>query len=308
MKHRFPAASVLAALLFVSLSQSVPARQQPVPERDDAVARGMDIFCTGFIADMPPRVDLQIVGAEKENMKVTYTQGDAVFLNKGRGSGIQPGAVYYIIRPLGEVKHPFTKKKMGYYVRELGLLRVIEVQDQTSTAEIIISCDTVEFGDLLKPYERYDGPGPRDARPLPRYGEGSGGTTGQIVMSPGYHENLSANRLVFIDVGGRQDVRPGDYFTIYRETGSREGITNVPQDNISNNKSREYGSDRFRGGEFSLQGTHKSRDKVLKGRPDVPRKVLGELIILKVENNTSVALITRTTAEVNIGDHVERSN
>jgi hypothetical protein len=308
MKYRSRVAFALAALLFASVSQSTTAGQQPGAERNDPVAKGMDIFCTGFIADLPPRTDLQIVGAEKENMKVTYTQGDAVFLNKGRGSGIQPGAVYYIIRPLGEVKHPFTKKKMGYYVRELGALRVLEVQDQTSTAEIIISCDMVEFGDLLMPYERYEGPGPRDARPLPRYGEGSGGTTGQIVMSPGYHENLSANRLVFIDLGDRQDVRPGDYFTIYRETGRREGITNTPQDKIAQNKDRDFGSDRFRGGEFSVAGTHLSREKVMKARPDVPRRVLGELVVLRVEKSTSVALITRTTAEVNIGDHVERSN
>ena len=308
MKYRPHVAFALAALFFLFISQSTTAGQQPGAERNDPVAKGMDIFCTGFIADLPPRTDLQIVGAEKENMKVTYTQGDAVFLNKGRGSGIQPGAVYYVIRPLGEVKHPFTKKKMGYYVRELGALRVLEVQDQTSTAEIIISCDTVEFGDLLMPYERYEGPGPRDARPLPRYGEGSGGTTGQIVMSPGYHENLSANRLVFIDIGDRQDVRPGDYFTIYRETGRREGITNTPQDKIAQNKDSGFGSDRFRGGEFSVSGTHLSREKVMKARPGVPRKVLGEMIVLRVEKSTSVALITRTTAEVNIGDHVERSN
>jgi hypothetical protein len=308
MKNRFRLGCALAALLFLSLSQSTAARQQQGAEQDAPVAKGMDVFCTGFIADLPPRTDLQIVGAEKENMKVTFAQGDAVFLNKGRGSGIQPGAVYYIIRPLGEVKHPFTKKKMGYYVRELGLLRVLEVHDQTSTAEITVSCDTVEFGDLLKPYEQYNGPGPRDARPLPRYGEGSGGTTGQIVMSPGYHEYLSANRVVFLDIGDRENVRPGDYFTIYRETGRREGITNVPQDKVVQKKSGGFGSDRFRGGEYSVQGTHVSRDDVLNSRPDVPRKVLGELIVIKVEKGTSVALITRTTAEVNIGDHVERSN
>src|SRR5215216_1215458 len=307
MKNRFRLGSALAVLFFVSLSQSTTARQQS-GSGNDTVAKGMDIFCTGFISDLPPRTDLKIIGAEKVNMKVTFAQGDAVFLNKGRGSGIQPGAVYYVIRPLGEVRHPFSKKKMGYYVREVGLLRVIEVQDQTSTAEITVSCDTIEFGDLLKPYEQYNSPASRDAQPLPRYGEGSGGKTGQIVMSPGYHENLSANQVVFIDIGDRQDVRPGDYFTIFRETGRREGLTNVPQDKVVQNKSGEYGSDRFRGGEFSVQGTHVSRDDVLKSRPGVPRKVLGELIVLKVEKSTSVALITRTTAEVNVGDHIERSN
>ena len=38
------------------------------------------------------------------------------------------------------------------------------------------------------------------------------------------------------------------------------------------------------------------------------RKVLGELVVLKVEKTASVAIITRTTAEVQIGDRIERSN
>jgi len=231
-----------------------------------------------------------------------------VFLNRGRSAGVQPGAVYYIIRPVGELKHPFTKKRLGFYVRELGLLRVLEVGDKTSTAEITVSCDTVSFGDLLKPYEEYAGPNVGEARPLPRYGEGTGGTTGQIVMSPGYHENLSANRVVFIDLGTRQNVQPGDLFTIYREIGRREGVTNVPQDKVVQNRSGGYGSDRFRGGEYSIQEMPVPQEKILTERPPLPRKVLGELVVLKSEKSASVAMITRTTAEVQIGDHIERSN
>jgi hypothetical protein len=46
----------------------------------------------------------------------------------------------------------------------------------------------------------------------------------------------------------------------------------------------------------------------MRERPPLPRKVLGELVVLKVEKGASVALITRTTAEVQIGDMIERSN
>jgi len=290
-----------------SLTSSVVARQQS-SEQSEPVAKRSDLYCTGFIADNPPRVDLQVVGAEKENQKVTFAQGDVVFLNRGRGAGVQPGAVYYIIRPVGLVNHPFTRKNLGYLVREIGLLRVVEVGNQTSTAEITVSCDTIEFGDLLKPYEEYAGPNVGESRPLPRFGEGSGGTTGQIVMSPGFHENLSANRVVYLDLGSRQDVRPGDVFTIYREIGAGEGITKTPRDKVVKGHSSGYNSDRFRGGEFSVQGTRVPLEQVIRERPQLPRKVLGELVVLKVEKGTSVAMITRTTAEVQIGDMVERSN
>jgi hypothetical protein len=297
----------LAIFIIGSLSVSVVARQQS-SNQSEPVAQRSDLYCTGFIADAPPRVDLQVVGAEKENWKSTFAQGDVVFLNRGRGAGVQPGAVYYILRPLGKVKHPFTHKKLGYLVRELGMLRVVEVGDRTSTAEITVSCDTVEFGDLLKPYEEYSGPNVGDSRPLPRFGEGSGGTTGQIVMAPGYHENLSANRVVFIDLGSRQSIHQGDVFTIFREIGREEGITKTPNYKIVNKRSSGYQSDRYRGGKNSIQSTRVSVGEVLKDRPALPRKVLGELVVLKVEKGVSVAMITRTNAEVQIGDMVERTN
>ena len=290
-----------------SLTYPVAAWQQN-SDQPEPLARRSDIYCTGFIADHSPRVDLQVIGAEKENQKVTFAQGDVVFLNRGRGAGIQPGAVYYIIRPVGMVNHPFTKKKLGYLVRELGLLRVVEVGNHTSTAEITVSCDTVEFGDLLKPYEEYNGPNVGEARPLPRFGEGSGGVSGQIVMAPGFHENLSANRVVYIDLGSRQDVHAGDLFTIYRDIGATEGITKTPRDKVVNRRSSGYSGDRFHGGEYSVQATRVPLQEVMRERPQLPRKVLGELVVLKVESGVSVAMITRTTAEVQIGDMIERSN
>jgi hypothetical protein len=308
MKYSRLVAAILAAFCLASLTANTPAGQQQKNEERDPVAQRSDVYCTGFISDFAPQTDLKIVGAEKEYVRYSYSQGDIVFLNKGRGAGVKPGAVYYVLRPVGEVKHPQTRKKLGFYVRELGLLRVIEVQEHTSTAEVTMSCDLMEFGDVVRPYEEMSAPAPRDARPLARYGESAGGTNGAIVMSPGYHEQLSANRLVYLDLGNRQDVRPGDYFTIYREYSQREGIVKVPQTSEVDNKDKGYSSSRWRGGDYSLMAVEESRADVLKARPQMPRKVVGELVVIKCENNTSVALITRTTGEVNIGDKVERSN
>jgi len=134
----------------------------------------------------------------------------------------------------------------------------------------------LEFGDLLKPYEEYTGPRAA-AIGLPRYGEGSGGTSGQIVMAPGFHEHLSANRVVYIDLGTRQDIHPGDTFTIFREIGRGEGITKIPQDKVVKDRESGYGSDRYHGGEYSIQGTRVPQEQVMRERPQLPRKVLGEL-------------------------------
>lgn len=299
---------VMAPALAIMICSGGVFAQREAMRTPDPVAKRSDIFCTGFIAELPITPTLKVIGGEMENTKQHFAEGDVVFLNKGREQGVQSGSVYYILRPLGEVKHPFTKKKMGTFIRELGLLRVIEVQNNTSTAEITLSCDTVEFGDLLKPYEEYLGPEAREARPLPRYSEGTGGTKGRIIMSRNFREYLAANQIVYIDLGTRQGVQPGDYFTIYRKIGNKEGITDVPEFKINVDRDGGYQSERYRGGDFSINSTREAKSDVLKERPRIPRKVLGELIVLKVDRGASVALITRTTSEINIGDFIELAN
>ncbi|MEW6209172.1 MAG: hypothetical protein AB1631_12450 [Acidobacteriota bacterium] len=298
--------SVLAALSLLPLLQSAKGDG---PDDRMPVASRTDLYCTGYISDLPPTKDIQVIGGERENYQYTFSTGNVVYLNRGREDGIQSGAVYYIIRPVGEVRHPFKKKKkVGTLVRELGMLRVIEVQASTSTAEIILACDSIHFGDLLRPYEEIVSPAPRDVQPLPRYAESSGGITGQIIMSPQYREFLAANQVVYLDLGKKDGLQPGDYFTIYRKIGSNERIAHMKEYNVVDKHNRDYQSDQYRGGEISNGATRKFRQKVVDDREKLPRKVMGELVILRVENSTAVAMITRTIAEVNIGDHVEKSN
>ena len=165
----------------------------------------------------------------------------------------------------------------------------------------------VTFGDLLRPFEEQPAPDNAQNRPLVRYGEGAGGTTGRIVLSRGFHEYLSANQIVYVDLGSNDGVHPGDYFTIFRKVGKSEGITHYRDDKINQKKNPGFASDRYRGGEYSIDGQNASHEEILRTRPQVPRKVLGELVVLKVEKNTAVAVITRTNEEVNIGDYIERS-
>ncbi len=301
----------IVVAIFASVCWAMPTANRASDNRDerDPVLKRADVYCTGFISDFAPNAEVKIVGGDRENMQDAYAQGQVVFLNKGRESGIRSGAVYYVLRPMGVVKHPFKKKKkIGYFVRELGMVRVIEVHANTAVAEVLVSCEDVLLGDLLKPYEEQTAPAPRDPRPLPRYGESSGGITGQIVMSPRHAEYFSANTVAFIDLGSRQGVQPGDYFTIFRQINRRERVVNAPKDNVSPRKSDGYQSRHYHGGTFSQAAPAEPKDKIYEARPQIPRKVLGEMIILKVENNTAVALITRTTEEVNIGDFVEKSN
>jgi hypothetical protein len=316
MKRTAYVVIALAALFCITLPNHVTAQReqtsQPIPLNNpefDTISKRTDIYCTGYITESTLWPESMVIGGEKENFQASFTQGDVVFINKGREEGVRSGAVYYIIRPLGKFKHPFDKKrKLGTFVREVGMLRIIQVNEKTSTAEVTVSCEMVEMGDLLKPYEEKLAPEPREGQPLPLHGESSDDISGQIVMARNYQEFVSANNIVFIDLGERQGVKEGDYFTIYHKiTSKRENIGEYPNDKIDNWRDRGYESDHWRGGDFSNQSVAKERKKILKDRPKIPRKVLGEMIVLKVEKGTAVALITRTVGEVNIGDRVERN-
>ncbi|HEU4390114.1 MAG TPA: hypothetical protein VFV34_20090 [Blastocatellia bacterium] len=300
-------AITLAASCLLFGSVAIHAQRQTQSGDSRPVAKRTDIYCTGFISELPPRADLELVGAEKENIKSVFSQGDIVYLNQGRQSGLYPGAVYYVVRPIGKFHHPFKNKLLGYYVRELGMVRVLEVHDHTSTAEVTVSCDMMTFGDLLKPFETVPAPPAPNSGPLPRYGEGTGGTTGQIVLSPLFHEWLGANQIVYLDLGNRQGIRPGDQFTIFRSINRREGVVHYRDDDLAIKRTTGYESDRYEGGELPFEPTVQIPD-VVGRRPTLPRKVLGELVVLKVENNACVAIITRSVAEINIGDWVERAN
>jgi hypothetical protein len=306
----------LAALFFGTLSSPVAAQKeqtsQPIPLNNpepDTVSKRTDIYCTGYITESTHWPEAMVIGGERENFQYSFSQGDIIFMNKGREEGVRSGAVYYIIRPIGKFKHPYDKKrKLGTYVREVGMLRVIQVNDKTSTAQVTVSCDRVEMGDLLKPYEEKLAPEPREGQPLLLHGDSTGDIAGQIVLARDYREYIATNDIVYIDLGERQGVKEGDYFTIYHKiTEKRESIGKYPNDKIDQWRSGGYESDHWRGGDFSNSSVAKERKKVLKDRPAIPRKVLGEMIILRVEKGTAVALITRSVGEVNIGDRVERN-
>jgi hypothetical protein len=305
MTDRIRVWAITAMCLLALVPVATMARRDNMDGKD-AVARGTDTYCMGFISDVRPSLDIQVVGAIRENQKFIFVEGDKIFINKGFDARVQKGSVYQIIRPLGEFRHPFTGKSLGYFVREAGLLRVIDVDRKVSTAEIIVSCEPVALGDVVRPYQPIAVP-VESAGPAGRPGPG-GKARGQIVMSSRYQEYLSANQIVYIDMGAKDGLQPGDRLTISRKIGKSEGFVRFRDDEVVPRRERDLGSNRYRGGNYPISTTVTPYEEVLHKRPELPLKVVGQLVLLKVQGSTSVALITKTSEWVNIGDWVERSN
>ena len=117
-------------------------------------------------------------------------------------------------------------------------------------------------------------------------------------------------------------MKRGDYLTIYRPLGTGN-LTRVDNEEMARNRATGFQSDRYRGGGIGNQasrakdetafvdanGRYRYRPitsrEVKKDRPVMPRKIVGEMVIIDVQSRTATAIITRVANEVHTGDWVE---
>jgi len=317
----------LLTLAFTSNAQSptpTPHVVMPSPEQPQHVAGKSSLFCAGYIRlQRLPRMP-EIVGAEEEQEQSKFADGDVVYLNAGSQQGIKEGQNFQIIRPRGDVKG-VHKQKLGYlgtYVQDVGQLQVFKVRENTSAAQITFSCDMILLGDLLSPIPDRESPLQRAEGNLDRFADPSGKQTGRLMMSKDSREMVTRNDIVYIDLGSEDQIKRGEYLTIYRPLGTGN-ITRVDNEEMARGRATGFQSDRFRGGGFSNQasrakdstalvnaeGRYRYRPittrEVKRNRPLMPRKIVGEMVVIDVQTRTATAIITRVVAEVHTGDWVE---
>ena len=313
---------MLFLVLFASAANSFAQRPTPTPtlnvirdNREMPVVAGSNLYCAGFVETNAVDTGSKIVGAENEQEKFIYAQGDNVFINLGANRGVKVGDRFAVVRPRGQVDTRWSRKRnLGFYVQEVGSLEVIRVKAEVSVARINYSCDNFLLGDLLQPTASRISPVFTQRPALDVFGESSGKSSGRIFMARDNQEMITREQIVYIDLGAEDNVKVGDYLTVYRSLGKGNLFDKPINESVS---AREDGfqSRRYRGGKFSNQAPRKSggtaegrvvtTEDAKEGRPAGLRKVVGELVILNVKQRTATAVITRTLQEIHTGDNVE---
>lgn len=319
MSFQIKFAKKLSVALLVVGFASIAAMAQDLSERTPGsevkVAGDNDLYCAGYIQYSQVDEGLEIVGAEKEEERQMYTNGDLVFLNEGANAGVNVGDEYSIIRPKGEFKSKFSKKgKLGIYVQEVGALVVEQVKNQFSIARVRFSCSAILLGDLLQPTVKRTSPVYFYEKDFDRFANSSGKATGHIVLARDGLEMLARGTVVYIDLGREDGVSKGDALRIFRPLG--EG--NLFNEQLAapvNGTDGGYESERWRGGKFSNQTGRKqgknadkkvlTPDDARKDRPEGMRRVIGEMVVLNVLEKTATAIIVRSNTEVETGDMIE---
>ncbi len=263
-----------------------PPPPLPRPPALVPVALDSEIYCSNFITQAfePPALFIE---EKEEGGKTLLTVGDVVFLSQGAQSGVEAGQIYSVVTPEHDVWHPVRAKELiGTSVRSIGRIKVLAVQGESATAEIIEACDDMGVGDYLMPFEEVPVPLSTPVA-FQEYGvELKGENDGYIVHVMDNKLSFGQGDIVNIDMGTDSGVQPGDVFTIFREWG---------------------GEVEFASAQSYIEGQQQRAEKLAKEGEAVrySQAILGQLVVIGAREKTATAKVLVAVREMCVGDRVE---
>jgi hypothetical protein len=285
----------LAALSLSILAGAAVCSAQTAPQAAVPSARQADIsyvYCSGFLSDPKIPDDIRVISGEQSDYKIAFDQGEYLHINRGEDKGVKIGDRFTVVRPSSDPANEWfygqTKllKAMGTLYRDAGQVRVVNVQPKVSTALVTFSCDYIQRGDVLRPFEERPSPPFRDPSAFDHFAPVSGKPVGTVVSAFDYHQLLGRGDAMYVNIGAAKGVKVGDYMRVFRHQGTMTAVA-------TENKGYQYKIYGF--------GSAPARYEW----KDLPREVLGEGIVLNVTRNAATVLVTYNTVPMFAGDFVE---
>jgi hypothetical protein len=251
------------------------------------------VYCSGFVSDQKVPDATRVVSGEQSNIKITFARGDYVIINRGQDKGVRVGDRYSVVRPESDpLEVNWFKwqaklmKAMGTHYVDAGQLRIVNVQSKTAVAEVTLSCDYMQRGDIALPFQERPEPTFKDPGPFDHFAPISGKPVAMIVESREYSQSAGQGNTVYVNLGTNKGVKVGDYFRVFRYQGTLAEL--APQTKGFQDRLYGFGSSP---GRYNWN--------------DLPREVLGEGIVLNVSRNSSTVFLTFSSADIYAGDYVE---
>jgi len=288
--HRKIAAFSLMAVLGAAAGSAQEIRTAP---KEITAPDYNTVNCSGFVTDQKFPQEFRVISGEQSNYKLTFTSGDHVYINHGQDNGVRVGDRFFVVRPddyAGDV--PWFKwqdklmKAMGTQYIDAGQVRVVSVQSKVSIAQVIFSCDYMQRGDVVLPYQERPVPPLKEAAAFDHFAPVSGKPVAMVVTGKDHQDTFGKNSAVYVNLGTNQGVKVGDYFRIFRYQGST--AETVPQ-------TKDY--------QFTMYGFGSAPQRYIWN--DLPREVLGEGIVFHVSHNSSTMMVTVSSSEIYAGDYIE---
>jgi hypothetical protein len=292
MKHRIVAILLLSAGLW---AQSGPASGASGASSPVSGLGYSQFYCSGFITrDAIPRSSF-VLGSKESPHEDHFAGRSLLFL---RGTDLTPGTRYSVVRqiadPNREDSSPEQRSRLaslGDLYEDVGWVTVQSVENATAIATFDFSCGTAIPGDIVVPFqERPQLTLRRPEAALETFRSGSAAVRGRILGSRDFVGLLGNGQTVYTDFGSAKGAKPGDYLIISR---------GYAPDDLNKVDRASEGLPR------GAEGTAVNAATLPRDDSRMPTHILGELLVLNVSPDASTALITRASAEVELGDAVQ---
>jgi hypothetical protein len=275
-----------------------------VPKVQFATPTYADLYCAGFISkQLLPNANYVAGGLATPNT-TKYVNGDIVYL---AGPGYQPGAQYSIVRELRDVNeyevYPGQRKLVaaaGQPYAEMGRVKVLDTRSKTAVAQVEFSCDTILPGDVAVPFAEKQTISFHPPAKFDRFTPPSGRLSGRILLAKDFDTMLGTGAKVYLNVGSNQGVKIGNYFRAVRPYTDD---LNDPVDSLSFKASMGEDTQKKEPSYGHHMLTRSSGPTIEVS--DLPRRAVGEVVILSVTPTSSTAMVTFALEDVRIGDDVE---
>jgi hypothetical protein len=267
------------------------------PARGSAQALGptdSDLYCAGFFTSRPLDA-MTVLGGESGGLKNEFSDRDIIYLSRGQGAS--PGSEFMVVRPIRDpsARESFPGQRLmmmrlGTLYSEIARIQVRIVHEGSLTAEVVRACESIVSGDLAIPLTPRSAPAYRLPKVTDRFAPASGKPTGLVVAAREFQQNVGEGKIVYLNLGRNQGAQVGSYLRVFR------AATDRAQDPFEQ-AAREYPT--------AAMGQQMGRQLTRAEVASLPRVVLGEVMLLAVEEGSSTGIVTFSREEISLGDQVE---
>ena len=286
---------------FLGMAQQPPQPSAPAqtPGSGITLARGAtkpaasDLYCSGFITtEKIPDARYVVGGAETPEQSQYASWIDRIFVH---GQGMKEGDRYEFVREVRSPNHyeafpgqQSAVRRAGQPYFELGYAKVVAVQKNIATLQPELSCASILPGDLAIPFVERPSPSFRKVT-LERFAPPNGKNVGWIVMGNEFDVFLSSTQKAYLSIGADKGLQPGDYLRATRTYSYAKWM----RSNSLSFKATE------------LEDTQKHKRGVNATLSELPRRILGDMIVLHVHPKSATVMILDALETIEVGDAVE---
>lgn len=262
-----------------------------------------DLNCAGFLSKEVGSREKYVAGGLESPFTTQFANDEAIFLN---GHGYELGKEYEIVR---ELKDPnryelfpgqwSALKASGHPYEELGRVVIVDTRHKMAIAKVEFSCNTILPGDFAIPYVEK----PTFAFHAPmRFDRfiAANGASGRILLAKDFDSELGNGVKVYMNIGSSQGLKVGDYL---RATRTYEATAHDSVDSLSfavtAMEPTQARQPRLDGG--WMNQTNGPNIHIA----DMPRRGVGEIVIISTTPSTSTGMIVFSLEPVHVGDRVE---